>query len=300
MELSYAVERYVQRKRLMGRRYDNNAKELEMFARRHPQWELADIDVSHIARFLNEGRLQRQTWIGRYSRLRAFFKYWFAEREIDRLPMPHPRRGKKTGFAPYIYSRDDLRKLLGAASVQRHKLNVISPQTNQVLIVMLYATGITSGEALALKLRDVDVEGARLTLTAKVGPPRTIPISRKIRDVLKEFIQLGGSPNDYLFSTKSGERLLNHRAAVVFRRLRRTAKVSRQDGATYQPMLRDLRHTFAVHRIAEWFRQGADVEVMLPKLAAYMGLFTLPIVERYLPLVPAHFRPEVRRLSRRT
>jgi integrase/recombinase XerD len=298
MELSTAVEEYVRRKRKMGRRYVNNAKELEMFARRHPRVSLSNITVSDTAKYLNEGKLQRQSWIGRYSRLRAFFKYWYAKREIGAVPMPPPRRGRKRFFSPYIFTRHDMKRILRAASVQQHRYGVIDPQTNRVLLMLLYATGIGSGEALALKFKDVDVENARLTLTARIGLPRTIPIGSDLQKILKGFIKPSSSPADYLFSSKTGRLLLRHRVAVVFRRILRVANVRREDGSLYQPMLRDLRHTFAVHRIGEWYRQGVNVEVMLPKLAVYMGLFTLPLIERYLALVPAHFRPEVKRLSR--
>src|ERR1700723_3180385 len=200
MELSRAVELYVRRKRLMGRRYVNNAKELEMFARRHPDMSLSSLGVNHVAAYLNEGKLQRQSWIGRYSRLRAFFKYWVAKREIDGLPMPHPRRSRKRFFPPSIFFRNDIRKILRAASIPGHRLGVIPPQTNRVLLLLLYATGVSSGEALALRIRDVDVENATLTLTARIGPPRTIPVGRDLQKILKDFIKPTAPPDDYLFS----------------------------------------------------------------------------------------------------
>jgi integrase/recombinase XerD len=37
------------------------------------------------------------------------------------------------------------------------------------------------------------------------------------------------------------------------------------------PCLHSLRHTFAVHRIAAWYAEGADVQNRLPFLATYMG-----------------------------
>jgi integrase/recombinase XerD len=298
MELNRAVDTYVRRKRLMGRRYVNNAKELNMFVRRNPHLALSDVTVDHVGKFLNEGKLQRQTWIGRYCRFRAFFAYWLANREISTVPMPPSRRVRKRFFAPYIYSRYEIRKILRAALHQHHLFSVVSPHSNRVFLTLLYATGVSTGEALALRIREVDIENARLTLSAKIGPPRTIPVGRDLQKILNAFVKPSASPDEYLFATKAGGPLLNRRVATVFRRIRRRAGVSRQDGSPYQPTMRDLRHTFAVHRIAEWYRQGVDVGVMLPKLAVYMGLFTLPLVERYLALVPAHFTPEVQRLSR--
>jgi integrase len=35
--------------------------------------------------------------------------------------------------------------------------------------------------------------------------------------------------------------------------------------------MHDLRHTFASTQLLEWYREGLDVEVMLPLLSTYMG-----------------------------
>jgi integrase/recombinase XerD len=300
MELKRAVEEYVVRKRLMGRRYENNAKELHMLVRSNPGLALSEVRTTHVSKFLNRGRLLRQTWIGRYSRLRAFFLYWMAKREIDRLPMPRPRRRTKRMFSPYIFSRSDIRKMLRNAEIQNRKLSMVCPETFRTAISVLYGTGIGCGEALALRVRDLDLDSRTLTLSARIGPPRTIPIGPDLVKLLKHYVQRKKCADDYLFATKEGRRIRTHRMNVTFRRIRRISAIRRTDGSTYQPMLRDLRHTFAVHRIVDWYERGVDVELMLPKLAAYMGLFTVPLIDRYLPLAPAHFKLQITKLSERS
>ncbi len=37
------------------------------------------------------------------------------------------------------------------------------------------------------------------------------------------------------------------------------------------PRIHDLRHTFAVHCLLKWYRDGQDVNARLPALATYMG-----------------------------
>jgi integrase len=37
------------------------------------------------------------------------------------------------------------------------------------------------------------------------------------------------------------------------------------------PRIHDLRHTFVVHRILEWYRQGVNPQERLPYLATYLG-----------------------------
>jgi len=90
--------------------------------------------------------------------------------------------------------------------------------------------------------------------------------------------------------------VLPHRAAIYFRRIRRSTGIKKADHAARLPGLRDLRHTFAVHRISAWYREKAHLDLMLPRLAAYMGLCNLSVTERYLPLTPRHFRQQVGKL----
>lgn len=48
------------------------------------------------------------------------------------------------------------------------------------------------------------------------------------------------------------------------------------------PRIHDLRHTFAVHRLLAWYRDGADVNARLPWLATYMGHVDIASTHVYL------------------
>jgi hypothetical protein len=65
----------------------------------------------------------------------------------------------------------------------------------------------------------------------------------------------------------------------------------------HPPGLRDLRHTFAVHRMSSWYQEKANLTLMLPRLAAYMGFCNLGATERYLSLTPRHFSKQVSKLT---
>jgi site-specific recombinase XerD len=72
----------------------------------------------------------------------------------------------------------------------------------------------------------------------------------------------------------------------AFRRLREHIGMRRTDGARYQPRLHDLRHTFAVHRLTEWYRQGADVQRLVHDLSVYLGHVRLAHTQVYLTMTP--------------
>ena len=107
----------------------------------------------------------------------------------------------------------------------------------------------------------------------------------------------GKTANGPVFLTKARQLIIAGTVEQRFERLRQIAGIVRHDGAVYQPRMRDLRSTFAVHRITSWIKEGADLNRMLPALAAYMGNVSLASTEKYLSLTPERFRKELQKLS---
>ena len=59
-----------------------------------------------------------------------------------------------------------------------------------------------------------------------------------------------------------------------------------QKAGRHSPRLHDLRHSFAVHRLTDWYRQGADVQRLLPVLSTYLGHTDLAGTQVYLSMTP--------------
>ena len=74
--------------------------------------------------------------------------------------------------------------------------------------------------------------------------------------------------------------------------------MSRVDGARYQPRLHDLRHSFAQERLVRWYREGADVQRLLPQLATYLGHVHISGTQRYLTMTPELLRQASLRFER--
>ena len=68
-----------------------------------------------------------------------------------------------------------------------------------------------------------------------------------------------------------------------FRQLLTRTRIRMPEGRW--PRIHDLRHTFAVHALARWYRTGADVHAKLPLLATYMGHVSIVSTAYYLPFV---------------
>ncbi len=47
-----------------------------------------------------------------------------------------------------------------------------------------------------------------------------------------------------------------------------------------------MRHTYAVTRLVRWYREGADVQRLLPQLATYLGHVHIAGTQHYLTMTP--------------
>ncbi len=121
---------------------------------------------------------------------------------------------------------------------------------------------------------------------------RLVPIGPRLTAVLSTYSkkrqQLGHSQSlrAPFFVTRHGNPVTRQMAELAFVRRRERAGVRRQDGSRYQPRLHDLRHAFTVHRLVSWYRQGADVQRLLPQLSTYLGHIHIAATQRYLTMTP--------------
>jgi len=105
-------------------------------------------------------------------------------------------------------------------------------------------------------------------------------------------------PDAPFFASRTGKRITLRAADGIFSRLRLLAGVRRSDGGRFQPRLHDLRHAFAVHRLVSWYRQGADVQRLLPQLATYLGHVHIAATQRYLTMTPELLREASKRFEK--
>lgn len=291
MKLAAAVDVYVLHRQTTGQKFHGPAVALRAFSRRHSNRPLHGITSTEVKQFLDVPRTGPATWRRKYGVLRDFFIYWKHRGKLNTLPMPAAGRKYTQTFVPYIYSREELRLLLEA--IPRCQRNVecrISAATLRSLLLFLYGTGMRAGEALRLRMADVDLDNRVITIRGtKFYKSRLLPLGRDVIRLLREYVarprrwNLNHQP---LFQTQLHKAIGHGSINATFRRLRSLAGVRRSDASFCQPRLHDLRHTFAVHRLTEWYRTGADVQILLPALSTYLGHIDLHSTQCYLTMTP--------------
>jgi len=156
---------------------------------------------------------------------------------------------RKRWRPPFIYSNADIQALM--AQVPRVVRSPLRVTTYQTLIGLLAATGMRVGEALRLQpLAPTTVQALAAYAQAR---DRQFP-----RPKTPAFlVSTAGTPVAY------------PHFGAAFRRIVQASGVGA--GSPVRPRVHDIRHSFAVHTLAGWYRAGEDVSALLPRLSTYLG-----------------------------
>jgi integrase len=173
---------------------------------------------------------------------------------------------------PRILSDEDLGSLMSAC----RRVSPDYPGRALVLapvVGLLASSGLRSGEALRLDRADVDlVNGVLHVRQTKFRKDRLVPVHATTRQALRDYAQQRDvayptSKDAAFFLSSRGNRLSPTGLETAFTAACVLAGLDH--GKRLRP--HDLRHRFAVTRLALWHQEKADVQALLPLLATYLG-----------------------------
>ncbi len=225
----------------------------------------------------------------RFCVVRQLCRYLSRTDPLTYVPEPIRAITSQTTHRTYIYSEAEIGALLAAAS-KLPPAGSLRPHTYKTLLGLLYSTGIRIGEAMALNLEDFHCDEERLFIASgKFRKARWVPLvvstCRAVQSYLDRRMRFKPhSPDSPLFLNLRSQRLHHCTINQTFGRLLNQCKISDEGPAA--PRIHDLRHTFAVHRLLAWYRDGQDVNARLPWLATYMGHVDIYSTQVYLHATP--------------
>jgi integrase/recombinase XerD len=234
--------------------------------------------------------------------LRQFYRYLRRSSDPGTVAEPiWPHLPTESSFVPYSLSEKDVLHLLALCADLKRPL--FRAALYRALILVLYCTGIRFGEALRLRMRDVDTRSSVLFVDTFKGRSRWVPFHRSLSRELDRYLvaRLAYAPSDAgarFFVGANHRRLPVETASGTFRSLFRLAGMKPERGRI-GPRPYDLRHAFAVHRLSRWYGQGVDLQTRLPWLSAYMGHVDIIGTETYLNATPELLDLAGNRLRRR-
>jgi integrase/recombinase XerD len=294
MNIGELVTHYIAFRRTLGEKCKTNESILRSFCRAvGPQTSIAHIGAEVVVVFLNGSGSVTSGWFNKYQALKGFLRFAISRGHLTEAPLPTVLPKHPPPFVPYIYTRDEIRRLLDAIPSSQDYRTLIEPDTLRAILLLLYGAGLRVSEALTLSVADVDLPKALITVRdTKFFKSRLVPIGQQLAGVLTEFAHRraashpGNDTESPFFLGKRGTAIHLQTMDGTFQRLRDCAGIRRSDGARYQPRLHDMRHSFAVHRLIQWYQQGADVHRLLYHLSVYLGHTHLRHTQVYLTMTP--------------
>jgi len=233
--------------------------------------------------------------------VRSFAKYVSATDSRTEVPpprlLPLPARTRR----PYIYTEKEVLLLMDATQMLSSPED-LRRHTYYCLLGLLAVTGLRKGEARRLRKEDVDLTQGLLTIReAKFGKSRLVPLHVTTVKALTDYsarrdAYLGKTKVDTFFAGKSGRPLSTVQG--TFETLRRAVGLGSAP-RRQNPRLHDFRHRFAVNTLLNWYRDGEDVERLLPVLSTFLGHTRIEDTYWYLSSTPELMSAASERLEKR-
>lgn len=190
-------------------------------------------------------------------------------------------------YIPYIFSPDEIVAIFNAADNMEFG-NERSRFQFPMFLRLLYGCGLRHGEALKLKLGDVDLDnGILIILNAKGNRDRLVPIDTGLAVIMREYCRSlhARSTNDsLLFEGEKGKVRGQRWARSLFGKLLTVLNMDRPGLPKYARgiCLHCFRHTFAVSSLRKQELAGIDSYDASPLLSLYLGHAKLMETQRYL------------------
>ena len=309
------AESYLSHWRALGRRYRQEEWLLKVLQRELPALGHHDLTAEAFSAWQDARKDRHPNSRRKWAQLVRHFCLFRRRSDPDCfVPEPELACRRQPYVTPVIVSDTQVARMLSAADALEPCLrSPLRSESMRLAIVLLYTTGMRIGELVRLTLQDIEDDGAVLRIRdSKFHKSRLLPLSRSTQAELLRFLDCRAEAN---FDLRGAASLLctRRRSApkaysaaaqqmyglTTYRRSASSAySVSglqqginhlfvagaASDAQGRRPRVHDLRHSFAVGALARWYRQGADVQVQLPKLAMYMGHVSIESTAHYLRL----------------
>jgi integrase len=215
--------------------------------------------------------------------------------------IPDHIRVKQIKYEAHIYTVPELKAFFNA--IDHCPTSAFSPTRRYVIPVifrMLYCCGLRSSEARLLKKEDVDLETGKLIIRESKGwKARIVYMSDDLREICREynsFIEPMLPDRSAFFPNKDGNfynnSMLDYWFHLFWDKLPKSSVVIGNPARVH-----DFRHSYAVHKLNQWVRDGQNINGLYPYLSEYMGHSHYADTDYYLSLIEEFYPEMEQRLS---
>jgi integrase len=252
MTLRDAIEQYILWRRAHGAKFTTGANLLRQFLGHADGDATCDaVTTTQVLAFLSGKDPLTRHRENKYYALAGLWRHAISRGHATRSPLPDNEPKSPPRTPPYIYSQDELRRLLDPAAVASSRRGAVQLDavTFRTLLLLLYGAGLRFSEATGLTLADIDLTEDVLTIRAtKFYKSRLVPIGPQLATVLANYMplrrrgRLAQGETSFLLANRNGTRLASSTVQEAFDALRSIAGVHGMAGGRRIPRLHDLRH----------------------------------------------------------
>jgi len=282
VSLHERAEEYLRLRRALGFRLRREGQVLPQFADYLEQQGAATVTAEHAIAWAQLPRgVHPVTWTHRLTAVRSFAAWLHTIDPAAEVPPKgvFPGQGKRP--APFIFSACDITRMISACGSLRPAMRAA---TYAALFGLIAVTGIRIGEALAIPADGIDLDAGLLpVMPAKSRCQRILPLHPTTAAALAEYAALRARSFPEaatFFVSDRGTALRRGPALTAFRQACAAA------GIKGRPRIHDMRHSFAVTTLLEWYRSGEDVAAQMPALSGYLGHVSPEGTYWYISAVP--------------
>jgi integrase/recombinase XerC len=239
---------------------ENYARDINGF-KAYCDKEYEDVDIIHATTFmirswladLREHQMQSRSVNRKISALKSFYKFLLRDKIIESTPMSGIISPKNSKRLPQYIEHVETQELIDGDLFG----DDFKGKTQQLILAVLYSTGIRRAELLQLKERHVDYANKTIKVFGKGGKERLIPVQQVLLDSIRTYIHDKTSleteaDRTYLFVQPNGKQV---NVSFIYN----TVKKGLSGITTLKkksPHI--LRHTFATHLM----NNGADLNAV--------------------------------------
>jgi len=290
--LTAAVADFLAHKRALGRKYETEEATLRLllaFTGQHGVEGLHQLTPCLLDVFLaSRPRARARSFNHLVGVVGCFLDWAVAQQRLKASPLRRTRRHETDLRLPFLFDVSQARQLLDAAAALPDNSRAAGRgPTYHAIFALCYGLGLRSGEACGLRIGDVDAGRQLLTVRGgKFGKSRLVPHGPRIGELLARQVERrGAGGEDPLFSFADRRSIHPCSASQTFHRLTAELDLPVPDGVS-PPRLHCLRHSFAVGRLARWYREDVDPQERLYRLSTFMGHVDPTSTAIYLTITP--------------
>lgn len=239
LERLNAFKLWMEQQRYSDNTINTYSSLLKVFFEFYYTKELDAITKDDIIRFNTEYILGNKYSATFQNQIINAIKLFYRKIESTTLNLEELDRPKKSTYLPEIFSIEEVESLLNSVSNLKHK----------VLLAIVYSAGLRIGEALSLRLSDIDSKRMLIRIeNAKGRKDRYAPLSPNLLPLLRVYYSIY-TPKKHLIEGKYGGQYSQSSARAIFKKALNSTTIKKR------VTLHSLRHSYATHLL----ESGTDI-----------------------------------------